>query len=478
MNRRSFLQAVGLSLGALALPGCSALHNQHQPADKKLNVLFIPVDDLNHWCGYTGRNKQAKTPNIDRLSKMGVSFTNAHCAAPACGPARAALFSGMRPSTSGCYLNGHPWKKYIPEGISLNATFKKAGYYVVGTGKTYHSSADKGLPSVYASEWHEYPPLAKPSTGGAGKYQGYFEPMPLDMKDDDLGDWHSVNYCIEQLQKKHDKPFFMACGLVKPHLPWAVPRKYYDMFPRDKIELPPHLENDLADVPEIGRKIGVYKDHAKFLKSGRWKDAVQSYLATIAYADVCIGRLLDALEQSDYKDNTIIVLWGDHGWHLGEKEHWRKFTLWEEATRAPMIWYAPHVTKRNAICHRAVDFMSIYPTLCELTGLKTPDHVEGKSIVPLLRDPRAKWDGAAVTTHGYMNHSVRTERWRYIRYSNGEQELYDHDKDEYEWTNLANDPAYAPEIKRLAAFLPRSNAENTPIEQKKKKKKAKPKKRS
>ena len=308
---------------------------------KSPNILFIPVDDLNHWCGYTGRNKQAKTPNIDRLSRMGVSFTNAHCAAPACGPSRAAVFSGMRPSTTGCYKNSDftplNWKQYIPEGISLNATFKKAGYTVMGTGKTYHMSESKNMQVLYASEWDEYPKSAKPYGGGATKFQGYFDPLPIDMKDEDLSDWHSVSYCVEQLQKEHEKPFFLACGLVKPHLPWAVPRKYYDMFPRDEIELPPHLENDLDDIPEAGKRIGNKNDHAKFLKSGRWKDAVQSYLATIAYADVCVGRLLDALEKSAYKDNTIIVLWGDHGWHLGEKERWRKFTLWEEATRAPMI---------------------------------------------------------------------------------------------------------------------------------------------
>ncbi|MBC8218721.1 MAG: sulfatase, partial [Planctomycetes bacterium] len=336
-----------------------------------LNVLFIPVDDLNHWCGYTGRNKQAKTPNIDRLSTMGVSFSNAHCAAPACEPSRAALFSGLRPSTSGCYLNGDKWKKIIPEGSTLNATFKKAGYRVMGTGKTYHGN---GPDSVNMSEWDEYPENAKPYGGGAKKMEGYFTPLPIDMKDEDLSDWHSVNYCIKQLQKKHEKPFFLACGLIKPHLPWAVPRKYYEMFPRDKIELPPHIKNDMADIPPAGKKIGIRSDHPKFLKSDRWKDAVQSYLATVAYVDVCIGRLLDALEISDYKDSTIVVLWGDHGWHLGEKERWRKFTLWEEATRAPMIWYVPRLTKAGAICDRPVDFMSIYPTLCELAGIEEPDH--------------------------------------------------------------------------------------------------------
>ena len=428
------------------------------------NILFIPVDDLNHWCGYTGRNKQAKTPNIDRLSRMGVSFANAHCAAPACGPSRAAVFSGMRPSTTGCYKNSDfaidNWKQYVPEGISLNATFKKAGYTVMGTGKTYHMSETKHMEVLYASEWDEYPKSVKPYGGGATKFEGYFDPLPIDMKDEDLSDWHSVSYCEEQLQKEHEKPFFLACGLVKPHLPWAVPRKYYDMFPRDEIELPPHLENDLDDIPEAGKKIGNKGDHTKFLESGRWKDAVRSYLATIAYTDACVGRLLDALEKSDYKDNTIIVLWGDHGWHLGEKERWRKFTLWEEATRAPMIWYVPGITKSDAVCHKPVDFMSIYPTLCELAGVKTPDHVEGKSIIPLLKNPDARWDSAAITTDGYMNHAVRTERWRYIRYSNGNEELYDHSNDEYEWKNLAKNPEYTADIKRLSAFFPKTNAKN------------------
>ena len=454
----------GVLMGLVLIPQLGTAREQGANSGVRPNILFIPVDDLNHWCGYTGRNKQAKTPNIDRLSRMGVSFTNAHCAAPACGPSRAAVFSGMRPSTTGCYKNADftplNWKQYIPEGISLNATFKKAGYTVMGTGKTYHISETKHMKVLYASEWDEYPKSAKPYGGGAKKFEGYFDPLPIDMKDEDLSDWHSVSYCVEQLQKEHEKPFFLACGLVKPHLPWAVPRKYYDMFPRDEIELPPHLENDLDDIPEAGKNIGNKADHPKFLESGRWKDAVRSYLATIAYTDACVGRLLDALEKSDYKDNTIIVLWGDHGWHLGEKERWRKFTLWEEATRAPMIWYVPGITKSGTVCHKPVDFMSIYPTLCELAGVKTPDHVEGKSIIPLLKNPDARWDSAAITTDGYMNHAVRTERWRYIRYSNGNEELYDHSKDEYEWKNLAKNPAYTADIKRLSAFLPKTNAKN------------------
>jgi len=198
---------------------------------------------------------------------MGVSLSNAHCSAPACEPTRASLFSGLRPSTSGCYLNGHLWKKYVKEGICLNAHFKDSGYYVMGTGKTYHASGTSKA-AIYENEWHEYPRLPKSSTGGASKFQGYFEPLPLKMKDEDLGDWHSVNYCIEQLGKKRDKPFFLACGLIKPHLPWAVPQKYYDMFPRDTIKLPPLLENDFSDIPKFAHGVGTYGDLPSSSKAG------------------------------------------------------------------------------------------------------------------------------------------------------------------------------------------------------------------
>ncbi|MDG1896787.1 MAG: sulfatase [Fuerstiella sp.] len=440
---------------------------------KAPNVLFIPVDDLNHWVGYTGRNPQCKTPNIDRLAAMGVSFTNAHCAAPACGPSRAALWSGIRPHSSGCYVNGDPWKQHIKEGLNLNAHFRKNGYYTAAMGKTYHSSAS-GLKSVYASEWDEYPPTRRENSAGRAptKFEGYHEPLPLDLQDKDLPDWHTVDFCIDRMNQKRDKPFFIACGLIKPHLPWAVPRKYYEMYPRENIRLPPHRTDDLDDLPRAGvRMAGPEKDHAKFLKSGRWKDAVQSYLATIAYVDMNVGRLLDAYEASPERDNTIIVFWGDHGWHLGEKQHWRKFALWEEATRTPFIWVAPGITRPGTICDRPVDFMSIYPTLCQLAGLEPPGHLEGRSIVPLLQNPKSNWDGVALTTHGYLNHAIRDERYRYIRYADGTEELYDHRNDDYEFANLAASANMAAVKKKLAAHLPEVNKMPTkPISAKKNKK--------
>jgi hypothetical protein len=198
-------------------------------------------------------------------------------------------------------------------------------------------------------------------------------------------------------------------------------------------------------------------DHARMLRSGRWKEAVQAYLATIAYCDAQIGRLLDALEQSLYRENTIVVLWGDHGWHLGEKEHWRKFALWEEATRVPYIWVVPSVTTPGGVCDRTVDLMSIYPTLCALCGLAPPMHVEGEDITPLLADPQSKWDRPAATTFRRNNHTVRTEKWRYIRYADGGEELYDHEHDQYEWTNLAGDERFTDVKDELKNLLPTTN---------------------
>ena len=447
----SFVGLVFCSVSSGAFAEDSTKNKTSRP-----NVLFIAVDDLNHWVGYTGRNPQAKTPNIDRLSKMGVSFMNANCAAPLCNPSRAALMSGLHPSTSGCYENNQNWKKFIPEGLGLSATFKNAGYFVAGAGKIYHAN------TFYPGEWTEYSKNngSEEDEHGTGvtKLEGFQIPVKHDLKDQDISDWHITDYCIEQLGKKHEQPFFLACGLHKPHLPWVVPRKYYDLFPLDKIELPPYQKNDLTDIPSTGVRMAKPEgDHKQILESGRWKAAIQSYLASIAYTDMNIGRLLDALERSPQRDNTIIVFWGDHGWHLGEKDHWRKFSLWEESARAPLIWVAPGVTKAGTISERPVDFMSIYPTLCELAGIPLPKHVEGVSIKLLLQNPKADWKTPALTTFGFQNHTVRTEQWRYIRYANGGEELYDHRNDPYEWTNLASRAEMKSIKTELAKSFPQTN---------------------
>ena len=428
---------------------------QTEPGTDRPNVLFIAVDDLNHWVTHLGRNPQSRTPNIDRLASMGVTFQHAYCAVPACEPSRLALMSGRRPWTSGCYLNGDGWKNFQASGDGLSAQFLKAGYQVFGAGKIYHSM------EYHPEEWTEYMSREGLSNNGPNvkKMDGFHDPMQHDLQDDDLLDWHAVDYCIEKIQQASDEPFFVACGLYKPHLPFAVPRKYYDMFPLESIQLPPHREDDLSDLPPAGLRMArADADHAKFLKSGRWPAAIQSYLATCAYTDMNLGRLLDALESSPHRDNTIVVLWGDHGWSFGEKQHWRKFALWEEPTRMPFIWVAPGVTKAASVCRRPVDLMSVYPTLCELAGLSKPAFVEGHSLVKLLREPRADWEHNALTTHGYKNHAVRSEDWRYIRYANGDEELYDSVNDPYEWNNLASDPAFQSVKEELAQSLPTTNA--------------------
>lgn len=439
------LQATSL----IALLSCSVslAHAEDRP-----NVLFIAIDDLNHWVTHLGRNEQAKTPNIDRLAKMGVSFRHAYCAVPACEPSRCALMSGRRPWTSGCYKNGDGWKKYQKPGEGLSAQFLKSGYHVVGAGKIYHSM------DYIPEEWTDY--MSKeglhPNGPGVQKMDGFHDPMKHDLKEDDLLDYHSVDYCIKHLKEDHEKPFFIACGLYKPHLPFSAPKKYFDQFPLDSIQLPPTLEEDLEDLPPAGLQMAKPKaDHKRFLENGRWKAAIQSYLATCAYTDMNVGRLLDALESSPHKDNTIIVLWGDHGWSFGEKQHWRKFALWEEPTRMPFIWVAPGVTQAGTMSNRPVDLMSVYPTLCDLAGLEVPEHVEGKSIRTLLVDPNATWQPPAITTHGFKNHAVRSEQWRYISYANGDEELYDEKKDPYEWKNLASDPSYASVKAGLAEWLPK-----------------------
>ena len=424
---------------------------EHPP---KPNVLFIAIDDLRDWVGYLGRHRQTLTPNLDKLAARGVAFTRSYCAAPVCNPSRAALMSGLRPSTTGVYSNGQDWRKVVGEELPLTAAFRKAGYFVCGAGKIYHESYAR------RSEWDDY--LAKPErdpepSGNTGV--GGIKFAPLDAKDSDLREWKIVDYAIAQLARKHEKPLFLACGLHKPHMPWNVPRKYFDLHPLESIELPPHRAGDLEDIPAAGLAMAnPGGDHARMLASGRWKEAVQAYLAAISYADAMIGRLIDALDQSAYRDNTIVVLWSDHGWHLGEKEHWRKFALWEEATRSPLIWVVPGLTKPGGVCERTVDLMSIYPTLMDLCGLPKPAHVQGESIRPLLAEPKAVWNQPALTTHGRGNHAVRNERWRYIRYEDGSEELYDEKSDPNEWTNLAGKAEFASQKAELAAFLPVKNA--------------------
>ena len=449
---------------------------------EKPNVLFIPVDDMNDWVGHLGGHPQAITPNLDRLAKRGVTFTNAQCAVPACNPSRTALLTGLRPSTTGVYHNSNPWRPVLPDVITLPKHFKDNGYFTAGFGKVYHGSyPDASDWDIWSSTPGDARKASKEkhlTDGGVGGIRF----GPLSNSDEEMIDHINVTRAIEQLNRKHDKPWFIACGLIKPHMAFSVPKKYFDLFPLESIKLPDVPAGDLDDIPPAGIKMARPQgDHAAIIESGRWKEAVQAYLATINFADAQLGRLLDALDKSPDKANTIVCLWSDHGWHLGEKQHWRKFALWEEATKAPMIWVVPGVTPINGICERPIDYMNIYPTLNDLCGLPAPKNprrqkLEGISMRALLLDPDSAWDRPALTTHGRNNHALRSQNFRYIRYADGGEELYDHRVDPMEFTNLASDPKQVGVKEKLAEWFPKTNVPEAPRDESDPKRKKKKKK--
>jgi len=436
------------------------------------NVLFIAVDDLNDWVGHLGGHPNAKTPNIDRLAKRGVSFTAAYCSAPLCNPSRISLLTGIAPSNSGVYGNGEKLREKLPDAVTLMQHFRKAGYTARGSGKIFH-----GAKPYDPESWDEF---HVPPWGGKRKTlhdetlpESAWTPWgPGAQSDEEMFDHKIASWVISELDRSHEKPFFLACGFTKPHLPWIVPQSYFDRHPLDGIELPETIDGDLDDVPAFGRKLAreVYDvsggknfeqhggDHQNVIANNQWHLAVQAYLATISFVDDQVGRVLDALDQSEYADNTIIVLWGDHGWHLGEKEHWRKHALWDVTTRTPLIISAPEKVAKNARCDRPVSLIDLYPTLIDLCELPERNELDGQSLAPLLANPAKEWNRPVVMTYGYKNHAIQTERWRYIQYHDGTNELYDHDNDPNEWTNLANKPEYDTVIRELKASLPTTNS--------------------
>lgn len=354
----------------------------------------------------------------------------------------------------------------MPDAVTLPRYFADNGYDVMGTGKIFH------IPYNDLSSWPVYypePDSPEPDDQPvAGKANDSFDWAPMPVADEEMADYQTVQRGIEYLQGRREKPFFLAVGVYKPHLPWYVPEAYFDRYPLEQVTIPDTRDDDLEDLPEEGQRMARTRgDHEFVLENKLWQRAVQGYIASISFADAQIGRLLDALESSPYKDNTIIVFFSDHGWHLGEKQHWRKFTLWEEATRVPFIMVVPGMTPEGSVCQRTVSLLDIYPTLVDLCRLPPGKELEGRSLTPLLKDPAAAWKYPAITTNGMGNHAVRSERWRYIQYNDGTEELYDHQNDPNEWNNLAGEPEYEAIRVELAGWLPRVNTANAPFEKKK-----------
>jgi arylsulfatase A-like enzyme len=449
---------------------------------EKPNVLFIVIDDLNDWVGCMGGHPQAKTPNIDSLASRGTLFTNAHCQAPICGPSRASFLSGLYPYQTGIYNqpqgNGLENDTTFIDGHLMPQYFAKHGYKTIAAGKITHGYSLNKAVEVAGStgssgpkpkgpkppkdvRFHHRPDYSLPFTGTQTDW-GVFPDSNAEMPDYQTADW-----IIPHLKQKHDRPFFMAAGFHRPHVPFYAPEEWFDLHPLDKVQVPVIPDKDLEDVPETARKVHEMPRYPQleWLRENddeELKLCTQAYLACTSFVDAQVGRVLKALYESSHADNTIVVLFSDHGYHLGEKARVSKHGLWEEATRVPMIIVTPE-SQMPQVCEKPTGLIDLYPTLLELCGLPTRSANAGMSLVPLLQDPTNSWRHSVLTTYAYGNHSLRSEQYRYTRYEDGSEELYDHQQDPGEWSNLASSSGHTEVVKRFRMELPENEAAYHPV---------------
>lgn len=434
-------------------------------AEKPMNVLMLISDDLNSWLledpdRYTGK---VIAPNLKALAESGVNFKYAYTAAPVCSPSRTAFFSGVAPWKSGIYNNAQTIEKSEALNhdavLSLAGLFKKGGYGTFGYGKITHGWDQKEHWDDHVGHKRDPAPPGAPLAKLSGGEQDW---GPIHLTEEQMNDTGGADRAIAILEKQHEKPFFLAYGSFNPHMPWYVPQKYFDLYPLDQIVLPELKDDDLDDLPPLARAVsdGIGSFADKVIESGKHREAVQAYLATTTYVDTQMGSILDALEESPYQDSTIVVFLTDHGFHLGEKHHWQKTTLWEEGTHTLLMFRAPGVTEVGGVSERFVSLLDVYPTLAELCGLTPPASLDGRSLVPLLEDPEAPWESTAIaglcdkgkTDLAYV--SIRHELGRYTRYGADEEEFYDTTRDPREWTNQIANPDYADTIGKLRALVP------------------------
>jgi arylsulfatase A-like enzyme len=476
-------------------------------SDKNPNVLFIAVDDLNDWVGPLDGYSKAITPNLDKMVDRGVLFTNAHCSQPVCTASRNSLMSGLHPVTTGWYGSTADMKKTYDSVMKGNKMlpeyFRDNGYKTMSVGKIFHSGE-----SDYSEKkdlfWDEYAPhfwnnmdstikengfgyrghmfYPFPKNGGQlvqiygeDTIQNHYRPInrfyslcggPLDKEDipeEGMYDEQVADWAVNQINSKHEKPFFLAVGFIRPHVPYSAPRKYFDMYDTDGLISPDIPDNEMSDIPMMGKAIaygytpkGGWADVAA--KPGFLKELIHSYLACVTFADDQIGKVLSALDQSSYADNTVVMLWSDHGQHLGEKRHFRKQALWEESTRVPLLISYPGMKSEGKRSSSPVSLLDLYPTLTALCGLPENSVNEGNSLLPILDNPNIDWPHYVLSVWKYKNHAVRSENYRYIHYRDGTEELYDHRTDPGEHRNLAGDAEYAEVIKDHKRFLPENDA--------------------
>ena len=448
------------------------------------NILFIGIDDQNDWIGHLGGHPLARTPNLDKLAERGTTFLNAHCQAPLCNPSRTSLLLGLRPTTTGIYGLA-PAPRALPElrdRVSLPQHFAAEGYRTAATGKIFHGGTSGGggggranAKNKTAENGTPLPPefeITAPYGGvGTKPPQKLIGPTPmgdnplmdwgvwpLDNDDTTKGDYQVATWTVEQIKAApKDQPFFIAAGFFLPHVPCYATQKWFDLYPDDDSVLPKILATDREDTPRFSWYLhwSLPEPRLTWVKdNNQWRNLVRSYLASTSFVDAQVGRLLTALEESGQADNTIVVVWGDHGWHLGEKAITGKNTLWDDGTRVPLIFAGPGV-KGGQRCLQPAELLDIYPTLIELAGAPQRDDLEGLSLVPQLKEADALRDRPAITSHNQGNHGIRSEKWRYIRYADSTEELYDMQADPNEWHNLADRPELAAIIDEHKKWLPR-----------------------
>lgn len=462
------------SLLAVLLLGLLSLHaSVAVAAERKLNVLFIAVDDMNNDLACYG-SPLVKSPNIDRLAAKGVKFDRCYCQYPLCSPSRTSLMTGLRPDTTKIYDLKTHFRSTVPDVVTLGQMFQNNGYFSGRVGKIYHygNPGDIGTSGLDdKATWNAFVnPAGRDHTALEKDVINYTPKRGLGSamafladkmgKDEEHTDGKVATEAIKMLREHKDKPFFIAAGFYKPHTPYITPSKYFDLYSMDQILLPKEPADHLKNVPALALAstkpyplLGVTVDHAR--------EAKRAYYAAISFVDAQIGRILDEVDQQKLWDNTVVVFWSDHGYHLGEHGLWFKQSVFEESARVPMIVIAPGKAAGKAST-RTVELIDLYPTMADLTGVTPPKDLEGFSLRPLLEDPQAKWDHPAYSQvkHGPMGRSVRTERWRYTEWADGKQgvQLYDHETDPHEYVNLAEDPKHAAnvaEMKKLLAAEPK-----------------------
>lgn len=457
-------------LSALTVSLFLSVHGQKE----RPNVILITVDDLNRYIGVM--DGLAQTPNMDALAKEGMLFMNAHANYPACNPSRTSFLTGLRPETTGHVTNAGNFRTHQGNDDlqTLPQFFQSKGYDAIAAGKVFHKQRGNKAnpdpesdPQSWNDQWIGHPGTQGKekylNTDGYGKwhdgertdYLGKFGFWgPIDKPTTHTGDWRAAKYGVDYLKEDHDKPFFMAIGIFRPHSPQLAPQEFFDMYPLDRIPMPELPEDDMDDVPGKGKK-NFSSDFVRLVKEkDQMKLAMQGYLASISFADACIGQLLDALKASQYADNTIVMLVSDHGFQLGHKNRWEKYSLWNMATQIPMIIRYPGMQNAGQVSEKSVSLLDLYPTLVDLAGFKIPKKLEGHSMKPLLENPDFNWEHPAIVTFPKPgSYSVKKDHWDYIRYDNGAEELYDLSTDPNEYTNLARRPEYQAVIDQLKGYL-------------------------